>query len=294
MVTKMLVALLYLVVSNAHTPECLDDGEFAPLQCDTHSNECWCVDNHGYELPKSRIPWQRGLPTPTCELMTPCRLQRYHAPNLIGAMRPQCDEEGEFKAIQCHGSTGFCWCVDPAGKEVNGTRQRGKPDCSKAVFPAESLLTACQRLAVKSQVIPGSYVPQCDGGGDFIPRQCHGSDGQCWCVDTRGVEIEGTRKPNLSDCKKVTRCQLASASPAKLTEIAVSSYERALEKAAEADLTTSVSGNYLKEDLPQTVTVSMAIALIMALVLALVAIIWLLQTLSTPQRPRRSELDFLD
>lgn len=33
--------------------------------------------------------------------------------NLIGVFVPRCDENnGElYKKLQCHGSTGFCWCV---------------------------------------------------------------------------------------------------------------------------------------------------------------------------------------
>lgn len=35
---------------------------------------------------------------------------------------PQCDERGGFLPLQCHGTTGFCWCVDPDGRQVPGTR----------------------------------------------------------------------------------------------------------------------------------------------------------------------------
>lgn len=33
--------------------------------------------------------------------------------NLIGVFVPRCDKDnGElYKKLQCHGSTGFCWCV---------------------------------------------------------------------------------------------------------------------------------------------------------------------------------------
>uniref|UniRef100_A0A8D0FH99 Thyroglobulin type-1 domain-containing protein n=1 Tax=Strix occidentalis caurina TaxID=311401 RepID=A0A8D0FH99_STROC len=33
-----------------------------------------------------------------------------------------CDEEGRYRPLQCHGSTGHCWCVDAAGQEIAGTR----------------------------------------------------------------------------------------------------------------------------------------------------------------------------
>ena len=49
---------------------------------------------------------------------------------LIGAFTPKCDVTGEYENKQCHGSTGFCWCVDKkTGKEIEGTRTRGKLEC---------------------------------------------------------------------------------------------------------------------------------------------------------------------
>uniref|UniRef100_A0A3P8W1V3 Thyroglobulin type-1 domain-containing protein n=1 Tax=Cynoglossus semilaevis TaxID=244447 RepID=A0A3P8W1V3_CYNSE len=41
----------------------------------------------------------------------------------------------------------------------------------------------------------GAYVPQCDDQGLYIPLQCHGSSGHCWCVDSNGQERPGTRTP---------------------------------------------------------------------------------------------------
>uniref|UniRef100_A0A8C8GEQ4 Nidogen-1-like n=1 Tax=Oncorhynchus tshawytscha TaxID=74940 RepID=A0A8C8GEQ4_ONCTS len=37
------------------------------------------------------------------------------------------------------------------------------------------------------------YVPTCDQHGAYEPTQCHGSIGQCWCVDGNGQEISNTR-----------------------------------------------------------------------------------------------------
>lgn len=45
-------------------------------------------------------------------------------PALIGGYLPQCSPEGDFEFTQCHGATGYCWCVNPAtGKEISGTKR---------------------------------------------------------------------------------------------------------------------------------------------------------------------------
>uniref|UniRef100_A0A3Q2PKH0 Thyroglobulin type-1 domain-containing protein n=1 Tax=Fundulus heteroclitus TaxID=8078 RepID=A0A3Q2PKH0_FUNHE len=51
----------------------------------------------------------------------------------------------------------------------------------------------------------GVFVPRCDAEGQYLPRQCHGSTGHCWCVDSSGQERAGTRTPPGAtpvDCKK--------------------------------------------------------------------------------------------
>nr|ADJ38350.1 nidogen-1 [Tetraodon nigroviridis] len=35
---------------------------------------------------------------------------------------PRCDENGAYEPTQCHGSSGYCWCVDRDGQEIPGTR----------------------------------------------------------------------------------------------------------------------------------------------------------------------------
>uniref|UniRef100_A0A8D0AW46 Nidogen 2 n=1 Tax=Sander lucioperca TaxID=283035 RepID=A0A8D0AW46_SANLU len=41
---------------------------------------------------------------------------------IVGAHVPQCDANGQYTPLQCHGSTGHCWCVDGNGQERAGTR----------------------------------------------------------------------------------------------------------------------------------------------------------------------------
>lgn len=43
-----------------------------------------------------------------------------------------------------------------------------------------------------------SYVPKCRRDGDFEQLQCDGQD--CWCVETQGREINGTRKRGIVTC----------------------------------------------------------------------------------------------
>ncbi|KAJ3588524.1 hypothetical protein NHX12_012116 [Muraenolepis orangiensis] len=46
----------------------------------------------------------------------------------------------------------------------------------------------------------GTYTPRCTEEGYFKSTQCHGSTGQCWCVDKYGNEIAGSRKQGNPSC----------------------------------------------------------------------------------------------
>ena len=37
---------------------------------------------------------------------------------VVGVYIPQCMDNGGYESEQCHGSTGYCWCVDSFGTEV--------------------------------------------------------------------------------------------------------------------------------------------------------------------------------
>ncbi|XP_028356426.2 thyroglobulin isoform X14 [Physeter macrocephalus] len=130
--------------------------------------------------------------------LRPCE-QRREAAFLKGAdYVPQCAEDGSFQTVQCGKDGGFCWCVDADGREVPGSRQPGRP---------ASCLSFCQLQ--KQQILLSSYInstatsylPQCQDSGDYEPMQCDLRRGQCWCVDTEGMEVYGTRQRG-----RPTRC----------------------------------------------------------------------------------------
>lgn len=52
----------------------------------------------------------------------------------LGCYIPQCTEDCDWEPMQCWGSTGYCWCVDDYGTEIEGTSipsWQGFPDCEE-------------------------------------------------------------------------------------------------------------------------------------------------------------------
>ncbi|XP_032043720.1 nidogen-2 isoform X2 [Aythya fuligula] len=195
-----------------HAAQCDERGGYRPLQCHGGTGHCWCVDAAGQEIAGTRTA--PGSTPPRCgnpgssQQLTPCEHERLYpravppGPSPVGDGHvPQCDERGGYRPLQCHGSTGHCWCVDAAGQEIAGTRTAPgstPPRCGNPE-PTERPPSMCERWRQSLLEHYGGsprgdqYVPQCDAGGHFTPLQCHGDSGYCWCVDESGREIQGTR-----------------------------------------------------------------------------------------------------
>jgi hypothetical protein len=128
----------------------------------------------------------------------PCTKARQDAGDpMPGKYLPQCTEFGYFDPIQCHGSSGRCWCVVPdTGKAVQGSSvMRAQPECSFCHIQRAKLL--------RPGGLVGNFVPECTDDGLFASEQHWGSAGQKWCVNKyTGEEIEGTRT-GPGDAKKI-------------------------------------------------------------------------------------------
>uniref|UniRef100_A0A3Q2WCC1 Nidogen 2a (osteonidogen) n=1 Tax=Haplochromis burtoni TaxID=8153 RepID=A0A3Q2WCC1_HAPBU len=121
---------------------------------------------------------------------------------ITGVYKPQCDAEGQYLPQQCHGSTGYCWCVDSRGDERAGTRTppgAAPVDCDRPVTPTERPESMCERWRASliehygGKPGPQQYVPQCEPDGEFSPVQCYGETNYCWCVDQNGRMVPGTK-----------------------------------------------------------------------------------------------------
>nr|XP_023655190.1 testican-3 isoform X2 [Paramormyrops kingsleyae] len=65
--------------------------------------------------------------------------------------------------------------------------------------PCQSELSSITTQQAGKKLL-GLYIPSCDEDGYFKPHQCHGSSGQCWCVDRYGNELARSRTARPADC----------------------------------------------------------------------------------------------
>ncbi|TKS87144.1 SPARC-related modular calcium-binding protein 1 [Collichthys lucidus] len=137
-------------------PDCNEDGTFAQVQCHTLTGYCWCVTSDGKPVSGSSVQNRTPVcsddgskPTPTMETHVPpegdekvpsCDQERQSA--LEEARQnpreaifiPDCGPGGLYKPVQCHQSTGYCWCVlVDTGRPIPGTSTRYQtPECDSA------------------------------------------------------------------------------------------------------------------------------------------------------------------
>ncbi|XP_057685264.1 nidogen-2 isoform X2 [Corythoichthys intestinalis] len=213
----------------AFVPQCDANGQYTPLQCHDSTGHCWCVDSQGQERPRTRTrpgeqPTDCSKPDEPDHAKTHCEHHRDSSQAtspegypIVGAFVPQCDSNGHYTPLQCHGSTGHCWCVDSHGQERPGTRTppgTTPTNCAHQEEPGrlkshcEQHRDSVQTTSPEGYPLVGAFVPQCDANGQYTPQQCHGSSGHCWCVNNKGEERSGTRTPPGTtpvDCEKPER-----------------------------------------------------------------------------------------
>ncbi|XP_042560584.1 nidogen-1-like [Clupea harengus] len=182
--------------------ECTDGFQFA-------SDGRTCIGTHtGGACGGPLLAW---VPT-TCDLAERARCSYTGGSNFICSCLPgyqgdgrSCRDIDECQPGRCHRDA---ICYNTQGSFTCQCRPGFYGDGFQCAPDSEREKTACERHRERAQSASantggyfffrprpavGQYVPTCDPYGSYDPMQCHGSLGQCWCVDREGQEITGTR-----------------------------------------------------------------------------------------------------
>ncbi|XP_078069535.1 nidogen-1 [Mustelus asterias] len=103
----------------------------------------------------------------------------------------ECQSSRCHPYAQCYNSPGSFSCRCSPGYQGDGFQ------CT----PIGTQKTECERRRDEMRSIlqprgprpAGYYIPECDAHGNYVPVQCLYNQESCWCVDTNGNEIAGTR-----------------------------------------------------------------------------------------------------
>ncbi|GFY60940.1 SPARC-related modular calcium-binding protein 1 [Trichonephila inaurata madagascariensis] len=103
-------------------PVCGNDGRTYESRCEIERAKC---QGHPVEF-KHR---GKCIEKARCETQRALMLEKG---NQVGLFVPECKEDGSYAEVQCHVSTGYCWCVDESGKPIRGSSiQNERPDCAQ-------------------------------------------------------------------------------------------------------------------------------------------------------------------
>ncbi|CAL1285399.1 unnamed protein product [Larinioides sclopetarius] len=86
-------------------------------------------------------------------------------------MVPECDENGDYKPMQCFRDSNFCACWDKSGNPV--TQPSGHVRSCKCLL---------EKHVAENGGLIGAFKPACEEDGKYKKTQCHGSTGYCWCA----------------------------------------------------------------------------------------------------------------
>ncbi|RXN23057.1 nidogen-1-like protein [Labeo rohita] len=113
-----------------------------------------------------------------------------------------CQDIDECQPGRCHSDA---ICYNTQGSFTCQCRPGFHGDGFSCTPGSDREQTACERhresalgssggyFSFRPRPAVGQHVPTCDAYGAYEPTQCHASVGQCWCVDSSGQEIPGSR-----------------------------------------------------------------------------------------------------
>ncbi|KAL9974270.1 hypothetical protein ACROYT_G011287, partial [Oculina patagonica] len=179
-------------MDDAFVPECKQDGSYTDVQCFEHESfakQCWCVTSDGQEIQGTRMSDGQ---TPNCTAIVSDKEKHHKEP-----VKP----EHQDKPVEPEHHDEPVEQAKP--QEESPAQNQTTMEVELQIFKndTEKPKTQCQkeRDIALSPFITDIFVPLCDAEGKFVPLQCFEHDvygKQCWCVDSSGQEIKGTRLDN--------------------------------------------------------------------------------------------------
>lgn len=120
-------------------------------------------------------------------ILSVCELHRRQAIGqsasgpVIGAFIPRCTDDGYFELLQCHSSTGDCWCVDQKeGVELIGSRQRvpSMPDCTRFTDVTKWQSSSAEKTlrTTSVEVIPDRFSARTTASSSLAPSTSSARD----------------------------------------------------------------------------------------------------------------------
>ncbi|XP_015915143.1 U20-hexatoxin-Hi1a isoform X1 [Parasteatoda tepidariorum] len=118
-----------------------------------------------------------------CELDRARRLNATLTESILHLI-PECEENGDYAALQCFTANDWCVCYRRNGDNIN--------------TPSKNI-KACDCVRQKDDAITAgdTYIPKCDKNGYFQSKQC--SNDECWCVDKNGKVLTDPKTGGV-DC----------------------------------------------------------------------------------------------
>ncbi|XP_045356284.1 SPARC-related modular calcium-binding protein 2 isoform X5 [Leopardus geoffroyi] len=113
-------------------PECNNDGTYSQVQCHSYTGYCWCVTPNGRPVSGTAVAHKTPrCPVSSCDQEQQSALEEARQPKNDNVVIPECAHGGLYKPVQCHPSTGYCWCVlVDTGRPIPGTSTRyEQPKC---------------------------------------------------------------------------------------------------------------------------------------------------------------------
>ena len=110
----------------------------------------------------------------------------------LGCYIPQCTSDCEWEPMQCWSSTGYCWCVDENGEEIDGTSTpswEGFPDCGEPIEECFDFIDI--DFGVCTMVL----------GVGLIDGECSYISGCNWIID--GIDYSDVFFDSIEECQEV-------------------------------------------------------------------------------------------